>query len=145
MTIELTNGAIGRTVPLVDRFAIGLSALCVAHCLFMPLLLLALPSLTASILGGETMHLWLVYTVIPSSVFALSMGCKLHQRGVFMIIGLLGLSLLVVGLAVETLGLDHIWEKVFTVSGALVIAFAHVRNFQQCRESKKCNCEQAKI
>ena len=118
-----------RSVPWVDRFSITLSTLCIMHCLLLPLLLIGLPSLAQTFLSNEALHLALVYAVIPSSLFALGMGCRQHQRSFFLVIGLLGLGFLLFGIAVEPIGIDHLWEKVFTVVGALLIAFAHVRNF----------------
>jgi len=129
-----------RSTPWIDRLAIGGSILCLVHCLVTPLMLVMLPGLGASLLAGETLHLWLVYAVIPSSLYALGLGCKQHQRLLFMFIGLAGLGLLVLGVLVEAIGLDHMWEPILTVSGTLLVALAHVRNFQLCRKSRTCNC-----
>lgn len=136
----LTSGAMARSISWVDRFAIGVSLLCLAHCLLMPILLVILPSMNASLMAGENVHLWLVFVVIPSSLFALSMGCKQHRRRSFMLIGLFGLGFLILGACVDFIGLKHVWEQAFTVLGALFIAFAHVRNFQICRKSKDSSC-----
>jgi len=140
MPTDSVNGAIIRSVPFVDRFAVSVSVLCLAHCLLLPILIVALPTLGQSIIASETVHLWLVYAVIPTSLFALGVGCKQHKRFSFMLFGLLGLSFLVLGVAVESIGLDHHWEQPFTVTGALFIAFAHIRNFLECRKSS-CKCD----
>ena len=128
-------------MPWADRFSIGLSALCILHCLLMPLLLVALPNLGKSLIDSETLHLCLVYAVIPLSLFALGVGCTQHRRGLFIALGVFGLGFLVLGVAVEAMGLRHLWEQLFTVLGALFIAFAHLHNFRQCRTSRACACE----
>lgn len=136
----LTSGAVTRSIPLVDRFAIGVSLLCLGHCLLLPVLLVILPSMSAQLIAGENVHLWLIYIVIPSSLFALGMGCKQHGRWSFIAIGLCGLSFLILGVCIDFIGLKNIWEQVFTVLGALLIAFAHGRNFQKCHKSLDCSC-----
>ena len=136
----LTSGAVTRSISWVDHFAIGVSALCLAHCLLMPALLVILPSMNASFMAGENVHRCLVYVVIPSSLFALSLGCKQHGRRSFMLIGLCGLGFLILGACADLIGLKHIWEQVFTVLGALFIVFAHARNFQMCRKSACYSC-----
>lgn len=137
---ELTNGALTRSIPWVDRFSIGISLMCLAHCLLMPVLLVILPSTQVLLIAGENTHLWLVCMVIPSSLFALGIGCKQHSHLSFMMIGLCGLGFLILGLWVELIGLQHHWEQAFTMVGALFIAFAHVRNFQMCHRSTDCPC-----
>lgn len=86
------------------------------------------------------MHLGLVYTVIPSSLFALGLGCKQHRRGLFMLLGIIGVSLLALGIVVELIGVGPVWERLFTFAGALLIAYAHIRNFRQCRKSSDSSC-----
>lgn len=140
MTSELLNGAIIRSIPWVDRLAISISTLCIIHCLFSPLLLLALPVLMPTFLGGETLHFWLVLAIIPSSIFALGMGCKQHKRTQFLFLGFIGLSFLLLGIASEVLGLEHIWERIFTVAGGMLMGLAHVRNFKLCRDTTDCSC-----
>jgi len=130
-----------HTVSWVDRLAICISTSCLIHCLFLPMLLIVLPNLGASVIASETFHLWLVYAVIPSSLFALGMGCMQHKRGSFLLIGLSGLSFLILGASAESIDLSPIYEKLFTVIGALVIAFAHIRNFRACRQSQSCACD----
>lgn len=129
-----------RSTFWVDRLAIGISVLCILHCLLTPLALLVLPSLGASFFEGETLHLWLVYLVIPSSLFALGIGCKQHRSIAVGTMGLTGLSLLALGVAAEPLGLHHNWEPTLTVAGATFIAFAHIYNFRLCRTSTDCGC-----
>lgn len=129
------NTTVNRSVSFVDRLAIGFSMLCVLHCLLTPTLLVALPSLGATFLAEESFHFILVYLVIPTSLFALSLGCKQHNRWVFFGVGVVGLLFLLMGISVEALEMDHHWETIFTLIGASLIACAHVFNFTQCRKA----------
>ena len=121
-----------------DRAAIGLSLLCAIHCLATPLAIVLIPSLAALPLEGETFHLWMVILVIPTSIFALTMGCKKHKRHRVAILGGIGLSILIAALLVEGFESGEILEKVLTVIGAAFIAAGHLWNFRLCRDHDNC-------
>ena len=140
MTTNLNKGTIARSLPWVDRFAISISFLCLAHCLVLPLLLVLLPTLGATFIASESMHKVLVFLALPASLFALFIGCRQHQQKLILFIGVAGLIFLVLGTLVEVLHIDHDFEKIFTVIGALLIAFAHLRNFFLCRKNTDCSC-----
>ena len=123
-----------------DKAAISLSFLCVVHCLVLPLAVVLIPSMAALPLQDESFHLWMIFAVIPISIFALTMGCKNHERYQLLIIGGLGL----VVLASAAL-LGHDWlgeelEKAFTVIGAVIIAAAHMWNYRLCQRVNECAC-----
>lgn len=141
MTTSNSNTALIRSSTWGDRIAITVSMLCAVHCLLLPILLVALPSLGSSIVASEAVHLTLLGIAIPFSVISLSLGCKLHQRKSFITIGLIGLGLMILALASEPLGLGHDAEQVFTLLGAVIVAFAHVRNFRLCRQFDDCSCK----
>jgi hypothetical protein len=122
---------------LTDKFAISLSVLCAVHCLILPFLLVALPSLTAVNLQNEAFHLWMLAAVIPISIYALSMGCKKHQRYRLLIWGLLGLSLMIIALFFGHDIAGEYGEKGFTLLGALLVVISHWGNFKRCKNS---NC-----
>lgn len=63
-----------------DKLAIGLSLACALHCLALPVLLALLPGMAALQLVNKDFHLWMVAAVLPSSVYALTLGCKQHKR-----------------------------------------------------------------
>lgn len=127
----------------VDIIAISLSAMCTIHCLALPLIVVLLPSLAALDLENEAFHLWMVLAVLPSSAFALGLGCKKHQRYRLLIIGLVGLSLLLLAVILGESHLSEFWEKALTLSGAAVIALAHIKNYTLCEaQSKNCECSE---
>ena len=117
---------------IMDKLAKSLSFLCVAHCLLLPFAVVVLPILGASFLEGEAFHFWLLFLVIPTSVYSLWLGCQKHGRLEIFTIGLLGLFLLslIVLLGVDALG--ETLERLSTVAGATIIAMAHLRNMRAC-------------
>ena len=118
---------------LTDKVAIGLSLMCAIHCLAIPLLFLLLPSAAVLPLENEAFHFWLVVGVIPSSVYALTLGCKQHKRYRLLTMGAIGLSLLVLALVLGEDQIGETGEKVLTIVGAGFIAIGHWLNLRLCR------------
>ena len=128
------------TQAFTDKMAMSLSLLCALHCLVSPLIIVMLPSLAALQFDGEAFHVWMVLAVIPTSVYALTMGCKQHKRYRLLGLGLFGLLFL---LSAVLLGEDLIsdfWEKALTVIGAATIALGHYRNYRLCQHQEFCAC-----
>lgn len=82
-----------------DKVAIGLSLACTIHCLAFPLIIVLLPAFAALPLVDEAFHAWMVYAVVPTSAFALTMGCRRHKRYQLLAYGFVGLALLVLAVA----------------------------------------------
>lgn len=134
---------------LTDKAAISLSLLCTIHCLVLPFVTLMLPSLTFGFFGEESFHIWMLVAVIPTSIIALSMGCRKHKGYQLLLIGGLGLTFLIAGAFVGH-DLGEIWEKAFTVIGAALIAIGHIWNYRLCQHAQKtegecCACTEADI
>ena len=123
-----------------DTLAIGLSTLCVVHCLASPLLIVLLPGLTALQLENEAFHGWLLMAVVPTSLLSVLMGCKQHKFYRVFVIVFFGLLVLLSALLVEDLRHGELLEKIVTVVGASIVAFGHYLNFRLCRELGKCEC-----
>ena len=120
----------------IDKFAILISSLCVAHCLIFPLLAVFAPSVITLGLSSENFHYWMVVAVIPSSLFALTLGCKKHANKTVLLIGALGLSCLLLAFALGGNVLGEWGEKSLTLMGAAIIAFSHIKNFKLCQSLK---------
>lgn len=125
---------------IADKVAVSLSLLCTIHCLAMPLAVVFLPILAALPLADEAFHLWMVYGVLPISIYALAMGCKKHKRYRLLLIGGLGLTILVGTALVGHEVLGEVLEKSFTVLGASIIALGHYWNFRLCQRQDNCGC-----
>ena len=90
----------------------------------------------ATFLEDEAFHFWLLFLVVPTSIFSLWLGCRKHGRLEVPIMGAFGLCLLLV---IVTLGADvlgKIPERISTVAGAALIALAHLRNMKACKKAE---------
>jgi hypothetical protein len=123
-----------------DKVAISLSSLCVAHCLIFPILAILIPNFLALGLNTESFHFWMVISVIPTSIYALSLGCKKHNQTSVLIIGVTGLCCLIITFVLGANSLTEIGEKSLTTLGALIISYAHVKNFKLCQHHDECSC-----
>lgn len=125
---------------ITDKVSMGLSMLCAVHCLALPLLLVLLPSLVGTQLASEAFHTWMLIAVIPTSIYALTMGCKKHKRFQFLFIGLSGLVLLSSAVFLGHDVVSEFGEKVLTLLGASLMVLAHWMNFKLCRKHQECPC-----
>ncbi len=115
-----------KSTDWLDGAAVLLSALCLVHCLLLPLIVAGLP-LLAQFSDGH-LHAQMLIVVVPLSVVALGLGFRGHQNRRIIAIGATGLLLLIVGatLAHEYLGIFS--DRLLTTAGALVLAMAHYHN-----------------
>ena len=128
-----------------DKLAISLSMLCLLHCLALPLLLVIIPSLATLPMAQESFHFWMVIAVLPTSIYALTLGCKKHRNYTVVSYGLVGLAILFAAVLLDEHFLaEHLFgevgEKLLTTIGAILIAIAHVKNFTLCRHHENCDC-----
>jgi uncharacterized membrane protein YfcA len=126
-------------ISFFDRFAIGISALCVVHCLVLPVLILSAPWLFPFELS-ETFHQFLVLLIVPSSAVALYSGYREHKNPSILVLGLAGVAT-VVGAVLLHEAVGETGEKWLTVIGSILIIIAHYRNFTQCR-NQNCGCHE---
>lgn len=124
-----------KYIGLADKFAVSTSTICVVHCVAVPFLISVFPAIGASIFGAEAFHVWLLWAVIPLSVFGLTLGCRKHKNMKVMATGALGVSIIVFAALAGHDFLNDLGERVATVTGALIIAWAHIRNYRICRST----------
>jgi len=114
-------------IDWLERAAVGASALCLIHCIGLPLLLAALPALSSLLPIPESFHVWILAFAVPSSALALFAGRHHHRHLHPLMIGATGLILLAVGALVL---LGGRWETPVTIIGSLCLACAHVANWR---------------
>ena len=120
-----------QNAALIDTSAIGLSGLCLIHCLALPLAGVALP-IAGTLAEAEWVHQALVLPTLPITALALARTRAEHGGLGFVLPALLGLTLLLAGAFVEPLH-DH--ERLLTVAGALSLATAHGRRWARGHHS----------
>lgn len=130
-----------RSQTISDALAMGLSVTCAIHCLLLPVALVLLPSLAALQLDNEAFHIWMVVGVIPTSVYALTLGCKTHKTYRFAMIAGVGVTLLVLALLLGESVIGEAGEKILTAIGAGFVAFGHWQNYQRCQQVSRAECE----
>jgi hypothetical protein len=129
---------INELTPFLDKAAIGLSTVCAIHCLTLPIALAMIPSVVLLEFGDENFHQLLTFVVFPTSLIALTMGCRRHRHWQVLGWGVAGLSLLVL---TAMLGHDLMGEKMekfATLCGAMLVVMSHLMNFRRCRAN---DCE----
>jgi hypothetical protein len=113
----------------LDKLAVGLSVLCLVHCLALPVALLLMPGLGSLVVGTESPFHWvLLGLALPVSGYALWHGYRHHGRRLVLVLGMLGLALMFVAVS-------HVvsarLETSLTVVGVLMLLCAHLSNIRQ--------------
>ncbi len=143
----------------VDKLAISMAAICAVHCLLTPVLIVMLPIVAASFFVHQDFHLWMLYLVIPTTTFAIYMGCRKHKDKWVATFSAIGVSVLICALVVERSNAatsapvegahcEHCVRDLseqplpihtaawVNVLGGLFLASGHVRNYRLCRRAK---------
>ncbi len=113
-------------IKWLDGFALSASALCMVHCLALPLLLAVLPALTSRF-SGPWFHIVMLMVAIPTSVIALVGGFRRHHLLWPLFLGATGLTLMAGGVMFEG---RFIVETGMTVFGSAMLASAHIMNWR---------------
>lgn len=111
-----------------DKFAIGLSLLCVLHCLALPLFIILFPSIAYASVSDELFHQLMLLVIVPVSLAVLVMGMRHHKDITVFTLGLVGLFILTCTALIDHKYMSAWLEVGLTVSGSLIIAYAHFRN-----------------
>lgn len=111
-----------------DKIGVGLSGLCLVHCLILPLVAMMLPWLGGWI-EDERVHQIFAAVTVPVAAIALIPGFLRHRRWPTLALGLGGASLLLLGALGHDL-IGHSWEHIATVFGGLCLVIAHLANYR---------------
>jgi hypothetical protein len=119
----------------LDGAAVVLSALCLVHCLALPLIVIGVPFL-AQFAEGH-LHLQMLVVVLPLSTLALGIGYRRHRNSRILYAGMVGMLLLIIGATVAHAQLGLIADRAFTICGSLTLATAHF--FNSVRAQAACD------
>jgi hypothetical protein len=160
MSCSTTTAA--KSTAILDRVAMSLAGICAIHCLLTPILVMALPIIATSFFVHKDFHLWMILLVLPTTGFAIFMGCRKHKDRLVAVLSAIGISILIGSLIHERMQASahaeqhggaeaHYCEHCasagseepvpmhagawFNTFGGLILASAHFRNFRLCRKS----------
>lgn len=120
-----------RISTALDMVAVGLSWLCLVHCLALPLLILLFP-LLGTLISHAAFHQLILIAVLPTTAIALGIGYRQHRTKRVALLGLAGVaSLVFAAFALHSMHAHHL-ETWVTVAGVIALALAHVINFRRC-------------
>ena len=80
----------------LDKSAISISLLCIAHCLLLPIAVTIIPVLSVLPLQDELFHRLLVIAILPTSLIGLVIGCRKHKRWRIASYGIFGVVMVIV-------------------------------------------------
>lgn len=121
-----------RERALFDKIAVGLSGLCLLHCLALPFVVAILPFLGQ--LDDDHLHAEMLIFVIPVSTVALFVGWRRHGQFNVVISGVVGLAILVLGAFLVHDLYGPVADRMTTIAGSLVLALTHYRNFRLAKK-----------
>jgi hypothetical protein len=115
-----------KSTDWLDGAAVGLSGLCLLHSLALPFLVGALPVLLPFADGH--LHVQMLFIVVPLSILAIGTGFAGHRNMRVVLGAIAGLALLGFGATVAHDSLGIVADRIFSISGAIVLAIAHFYN-----------------
>lgn len=123
----------------MDKLGIWISGLCALHCLFLPLLLPAIPLLAGSFFAQAWFERLILSLSILIGLTALTIGYFRYHRQLYPIYALLAGGLIYWQKDV----FGHDYEPITIAIGAALIIAAHLMNLRLCRACKICedDCE----
>ena len=120
----------------LDNMGIFCSGLCMAHCLLVPVLALFSPAI-ASFFESEWIHKGLVIIVAPIALMAFITGKKTHGKVLPIVLGLFGVSTLILAVLSESIEGVEISETIVTVIGSIMLIIAHILNLRLMNLARK--------
>lgn len=116
-----------------DQVAIALSAICIVHCLAVPVIVAVLPIAAVSLGDGGHFHALMLWLVVPTSIAGFGLGVRVHRRFGIVLLGAAGVA----ALAAAALWGHNLWNEAVeigvSVIGSLMLAAAHWLNFREVR------------
>ena len=122
-----------------DKASITLSMACMIHCLLMPSFLILTSGFFALSIDNELIHKAFLIIVLPVSLYALITGYRNHRILSYFYIGTSGLWILIFAVFFGEGVLGEFAEKSLTLLGSIIVASAHYKNYQACKELA-CEC-----
>jgi len=101
--------------------------------LLAPVLFIIFPVLGTTFITGEKFHQILLWFVLPVSLLALLLGYFRRRDRVAFLLGVVGLSQIVVAAILGNGFFSEFSDVIVTPLGSLILIAGHIRNYQLCR------------
>lgn len=116
----------------------SLSAVCLVHCLVVPVTVSLLPALPLSGLLHDLAHPVLTVLILPTVVLAVRRAR--HDKAIIRLLGG-GFTLILAAWIVAHEWLGPVWETGLTLAGSVLLIWGHARNFRHHQVCKNPNHE----
>ena len=135
--MSILNSTVVQERPW-DTAGIGVSLLCVSHCVATPLLVVLLPAVELFERGTHTVF---ALTILCFGLLAFVPGYRRHHRRGVLLWGLIGFGMLSAGVVVPEGVMSEAVEQGLTILGGITLISAHLRNAYFCRLCRVCGKE----
>lgn len=125
-----------------DFVGIGLSLLCLVHCLALPVLIAFAPAILRGLPGDDVTHRSLAVMIGLVGLLAFRSGYKVHRKRWVLAVFVIGLALVSIVAALGEAVLSAHVESAITVCGGLLLVTAHLFNHSFCRSCAVRQCNQ---
>jgi hypothetical protein len=125
-----------KLIDVGDKSAVVLSLLCTLHCIVTPVVLVMLSSVSGALaFDPEVLHFWLLFAVIPISLFAMITGYYHHRKASISAISLVGMLTLISAVIFGHDIMAGKGEIVLTLIGSMLVAFGHIKSLKARKQS----------
>lgn len=139
------NVSLRDSIFSADNLGIWASALCVVHCVVTPVLVSMSVLLARLIPGEERTHRTLAVGIAALGAIALVRGFRTHGRRLVLGLMALGLGFIFAGAFLAAWLPSHKYEVAVTMTGSVLMIWAHRMNHTFCRDCKQCAHSDAEV
>lgn len=123
-----------------DFIGIGLSLLCLVHCLALPVLIAFAPAILHNLPGDDVTHRSLAVAIALVGFLAFRSGYRVHRRRRVLVAFAAGLVLVSIAALLGDEVLTGYGEAAVTVCGGILLVTAHLVNHSFCRSCAVRTC-----
>ncbi|MDJ0918832.1 MAG: MerC domain-containing protein [Woeseiaceae bacterium] len=124
---------LGSGVSRINVLAAGLSAVCLIHCLALPVLISVL-ALSVPFAENEVVHATLVLLAAPATLWVIHKSRSYRNHRLFIAAATVGLALMFAGTFFAPFAR---FEEPMTIAGALLLVSAHIRHWFTLRAAQR--------